>query len=166
MANTGLTSKSRRDLAERQQYESPMQLFQNEINRMFDDFFRDPFAPLTFREPALGGEFTPRVDVVESDKDFKVTAELPGMEPKDIQINLEKDTLTLSGEKKSEHEEKQKGYHRIERSYGTFQRVIPLATEIDEEKVDAQFKNGVLTITLPKTPAAVKTAKKIEVKAG
>jgi HSP20 family protein len=166
MANTGLTSKSRRDLAERQQYESPMQLFQNEINRMFDDFFRDPFAPLTFREPGLGGEFTPRVDVVESDKDFKVTAELPGMEPKDIQINLEKDTLTLSGEKKSEHEEKQKGYHRIERSYGTFQRVIPLTTEIDEEKVDAQFKNGVLTITLPKTPAAVKTAKKIEVKAG
>jgi len=100
MANTGLTSKSRRDLAERQQYESPMQLFQNEINRMFDDFFRDPFAPLTFREPVLGGEFTPRVDVVESDKDFKVTAELPGMEPKDIQINLEKDTLTLSGEKR------------------------------------------------------------------
>ena len=166
MANTGLTSKSRRDLAERQQYESPMQSFQHEINRMFDDFFRDPFAPLSLREPALSAEFSPRVDVVESDKDFKVTAELPGMDAKDIQINLEQDALILSGEKKSEYEEKHKGYHRLERSFGSFQRVIPLTAEVDEDKVDAQFKNGVLTITLPKTPAAVKTVKKIDLKPG
>lgn len=166
MANMGLSNRNRRDLAERRDMESPMQSFQNEINRMFDDFFKDPFAPLTLREPAFAGEFSPRVDMVESDKDFKVTAELPGMDVKDIQISLEQDSLVLSGEKKSEYEEKQKGYHRLERRFGSFQRVIPLTTEVDESKVDAQFKNGVLTITLPKTPAAVKTARKIEVKPG
>lgn len=166
MTNTGLPSRNRRDLAERRDYENPMQSFQHEINRMFDEFFRDPFASLAMRESSLLGGFTPRVDVLESDKDFKVTAELPGMDAKDIQISLEQDALVLSGEKKSEHEEKQKGYYRAERSYGSFQRVIPLTTEVDEGKVDAQFKNGVLTITLPKTPAAVKTVKKIEIKPG
>jgi HSP20 family protein len=133
---------------------------------MFDDFFRDPFAPLAVREPRFLGEFVPKVDVEESDTDFKVTAELPGLEPGDIQISLENDVLILSGEKKSEREEKEKGYRRMERSYGSFQRVIPLTTEVEEDKVDAKFKNGVLTITLPKTPAAVKTTKKIEIKTG
>lgn len=166
MANTGSISRRRRDLAERQTYEHPMQSFQHEINRMFDEFFRDPFAPLSMRGPVTMTEFIPRVDVVESDKDFKVTAELPGMDASDIQISLEEDDLVLSGEKKSEHEETQEGYHRLERRYGSFQRVIPLASEVDESKVEAQFKNGVLTVTLPKTPAAVKTARKIEVKPG
>jgi len=136
------------------------------MNRMFDNLFRDPLGPLSLRESGMFGEFTPSVDVVESDAEFKVTAELPGMDVKDIQISLEQDTLVLSGEKKSEHEEKAKGYHRLERSFGSFQRVIPLTTEVDENKVDAQFRNGVLTITLPKTPAAVKTSKKIAIKAG
>ncbi len=166
MADKNSDERSHRDLATRREYESPIVSFQNEMNRMFDNFFRDPFGPISLRETRMFGEFTPRVDVVESETDFKVTAELPGMDAKDIQISLEHDALVLSGEKKGEHEEKGKGYHRLERSFGAFTRVIPLTTEIEEGKVDAQFKNGVLTITLPKTPAAVKTTKKIEIKSG
>lgn len=166
MANKDAISRRRRDLAERQSFEHPMQSFQHEINRLFEEFFREPFAPLNMREPVTLTNFNPRVDVVESSKDFTVTAELPGMEAGDIQISLEEDDLVLSGEKKSEHEETREGFHRLERKYGAFQRVIPLTAEVDESKVEAQFKNGVLTVILPKTPAAVKTAKKIEVKPG
>ena len=166
MTASNSDEESRRDLATRREYESPIVSFQNEMNRLFDNFFRDPFAPLSLRESRMFGEFTPRIDIVESDKDIKVTAELPGMDAKDIQISLEDDALILSGEKKSEHEEKEKGYHRLERSFGSFQRVIPLTTQVEEQKIDAQFKNGVLTVTLPKIPAAVKTTKKIEIKAG
>jgi HSP20 family protein len=165
MANRDI-SRSQRDLAERREYERPVRLFQREINRVFDDFFRDPLAPFSMRDSLLMSEFSPRVDVVESDTDFKVTAELPGMDANDIQISLEEDALILSGEKKSEYKEERKGYHRTERSFGSFQRVIPLSSEVEEDKVDAQFKNGVLTVTLPKSPAAVKTIKKIEIKPG
>src|SRR5512133_1889380 len=155
MANTILPSKSRRDLATRREDENPIDLFQNEMNRLFDSFFTDPFGTRRLMEPWRANEFTPRVDVVESDTDFKVTAELPGMDVKDIQISLEQDSLILSGEKKSEHEEKGKGSYRFERSFGSFQRIIPLGSEIEESKIDAQFKNGVLRVTLPKTQAAV-----------
>ncbi len=164
MANTILPSKSRRDLAPRREVENPIDLFQNEMNRLFDSFFTDPFGTRHVLEPWGTNEFTPRVDVVESDTDIKVTAELPGMDVKDIQISLENDSLVLSGEKKSEHEEKGKGTYRFERSFGSFQRVIPLDSEVEESKVEAQFKNGVLSVTLPKTPAAMKAAKKIEIK--
>ena len=97
---------------------------------------------------------------------MQVTAELPGMDEKDIQISLEQDCLVLSGEKKTETEESGKNFHRVERTSGSFQRVIPLVSEIQEEKVDATFKNGVITITLPKAASAAKSAKKITVKAG
>ncbi len=93
-----------------------------------------------------------------------MTAELPGMEEKDIQLTLENDSLIISGEKKNDVEEKGKNFHRVERSYGSFQRVIPLISEIQQEKVEAKFRNGVLNITLPKTPAAAKQTHKIEIK--
>ena len=88
------------------------------------------------------------------------------MDEKDIQIRLEKDVLMLSGEKKSEVEEKEKTYHRVERSYGAFERVIPFNTQLDEEKVSAAFKNGVLTVTLPKAREAIRTSRNIEIKKG
>ena len=152
-------------LAIRRENESPIMAIQNEMNRLFDNFFNDPFdlAPITElrRMPA---EFSPRVNVSETDTAMQVTAELPGMEDKDIQISLEKDCVVLSGEKKSESEETGKNFHRYERSYGSFQRVTPLVSEIQEDKVEATFKNGVLTITLPKAASAVKAAKKINIK--
>jgi HSP20 family protein len=143
-----------------------MLAIQNEMNRLFDQFFSDalPFpAQLAARQSA---DFIPRLDISESETDFKVQAELPGMDEKDIQIRLEKDTLFLSGEKKTESEEKEKTYHRVERCYGSFERVIPFGANLDEDKVSAVFKNGVLTITLPKAAEELKKSRQIEIKKG
>mgnify|MGYP000879946629 CR=1 FL=1 len=153
-------------LALRREGETPMLAIQNEMNRMFDQFFTDdfPFSTRLVARPAQ--DFLPKLDISETETEYKVTAELPGMEEKDIQIRLEKDTLVLSGEKKTETEEKEKTYHRVERSYGSFERVIPFDTQLDEDKVSAVFKNGVLTITLPKAGDAIRKSRQIEIKKG
>jgi HSP20 family protein len=144
-----------------EEYE-PFSLLRHEMNRLFDDFYRgfdlEPF------ESRLG-TFSPSIDVSENDKQVKVTAELPGMDEKDIDVSLNKDSLTIKGEKKEEKEEKKKDYYRMERSYGSFSRTIPLPMEVDANKVKAEFKKGVLTITLPKTKKAIEDTKKIAVKA-
>jgi HSP20 family protein len=103
------------------------------------------------------------VDVKEGAKEIVVQAELPGIEEKDVEILLEESALVLKGEKKFEKEDKGDGYHTIERSYGSFQRVIPLTREIDLNKVQARFKNGVLTVTLPKLEQAKAKEKKISI---
>ncbi len=146
--------------------ETPMLAIQNEMNRLFDQFFTDAFPLPTRLVAQQTADFLPRLDISESETEFKVSAELPGMEEKDIQIRLEKDVLLLSGEKKSEVEEKDKTYHRVERTYGAFERVIPFNTQLDEEKVSAVFKNGVLTVTLPKAKEAIRTSRSIEIKKG
>lgn len=153
-------------LALRREGETPMLAIQNEMNRMFDQFFTDdfPFSTRLVARPAM--DFLPKLDISETETEYKVTAELPGMQEKDIQIRLEKDNLVLSGEKKSETEEKEKTYHRVERSYGSFERVIPFDTQLDEDKVSAVFKNGVLTITLPKAGDAIRKSRQIEIKKG
>jgi HSP20 family protein len=104
-------------------------------------------------------------DVVEGDKDYRITAELPGMSEKDIEIALVGDVLTLKGEKKEEHEEKGESRYVAERRYGTFQRSFALPEDVDAEKIAASFKNGVITVTLPKRPDAQPKQRKIEVKA-
>lgn len=164
MTNTILPIKRRKELAERRDIENQIATFQDEMNRLFDHFFTDPFAPLTLREPRWATEFTPRVDVSETDDAIKVSAEMPGMEEKDIQLTLEQDSLILSGEKKTEADEKGRNFHHIERCYGSFQRVIPLPVEVVPDKAEATFKNGLLTVTLPKAPSAVKTSHKISIK--
>lgn len=151
-------------LALRREGESPMLAIQNEMNRLFDEFFTDTLPFPTRLISRSAADFFPRLDIVETETEFKVSAELPGMDEKDIQIKLEKDVLILSGEKKSEEEEKDKTYHRVERCYGSFERVIPFNTPLDEEKVSAVFKNGVLTVTLPKAKEAIKTSRNIEIK--
>ena len=140
--------------------------FQNQMNRLFDEFFSRPFglSPF-FSGSTVWGDFAPSIDVSETDKEIVVSAELPGIEPEDINITLEHNTLTISGEKRAEKEEKGKRYYRLERSYGTFQRTIPLPEGIDEDKIDATFKRGVLKITLPKTEEAQQKRKQIAVKA-
>lgn len=148
----------------RRENDSPVMAIQNEMNRMFDQFLSDPFTMLSLPTMRSVAEFMPRIDVSESETALQVTAELPGMDEKDIQLSLEKDSLIISGEKKSDVEEKGKNYHRIERSYGSFQRVVPLVSEIQADKVEANFRNGVLNINLPKTQAAAKQTHKIQIK--
>ncbi|MDX1686693.1 MAG: Hsp20/alpha crystallin family protein [Candidatus Promineifilaceae bacterium] len=135
-----------------------------EMNRLFDDFFRggDLMAPLE-----RGRTFTPSVNVTESDEAIEVTAELPGMNEDDIDLTLSRKGLTIRGEKREEKEDEGRNYYTRERSYGYFQRSIPVSVDaIDQEKVEATFDKGVLTITLPKHEKAQSATKRIEVKSG
>jgi HSP20 family protein len=119
------------------------------MDRLFERFFESPWAEM----PALG-DWTPALDMSEGKDAITVKAELPGVDPKEINISLEGDTLTIKGEKEQKKEEKDERSHRIERSYGAFMRSISLPTPVDASKVTATFKDGVVTITLPKAPGA------------
>ena len=103
--------------------------------------------------PALG-DWAPSMDISETKDSLIAKVEAPGMEQKDIQISLQENLLTIKGEKKQEKEEKEERYHRVERAYGPFTRTVRLPVAVDVSKVSATFKNGLLTVTLPKTPAA------------
>lgn len=136
---------------------------QKEMNRLFSDFFTDlETRPLG---QWVGGRLVPSMDIAETDKAFEVTAELPGMDDKDVEVSVVDGMLTIRGEKKDETEDKQKNYHRIERSYGSFQRTLSIPANVDEEGISADFKKGVLTVTMPKTTeTAGKGPKKIQIK--
>ena len=140
---------------------------QRQVNRLFDDFLMGWGLPDLITDVGMGlpVPFEPRVNVVETEKEFKVTAELPGMEEKDVQITMDPDTLTIQGEKKEEKEEKEGDYHRIERSYGSFQRVFRLPETTEADSAKARFHKGVLTVTLAKKPEEHKNRKTIKVEA-
>ena len=106
----------------------------------------------------------PAIDVVDTDKAYEITAELPGMNESDIDVKFSDGTLTIKGEKRDEKEEKKKGYYLSERRYGSFQRSFGVPDGVDVDKIEANFKNGVLTVTLPKTPQAQTSEKKISIK--
>jgi len=159
----GLIPFGKKDIDVRREEENPFTMMQLEMNRIFDSFNRN-WGLGAF--PSVTGSFMPRLDVTEDTKAFSVTAELPGISEKDIDLSISGDTLTIRGEKKEEKEDKSKSYYYSERSYGSFTRSIPLPRQVDTEKVSATFKKGVLTITLPKTDAAMESTKKIEVKTG
>ncbi len=141
-------------------------------DHLFDDFFADfPRWPSLRRpfdiEPLrrlTGGDLMPAVDIKEQDQAYLITAELPGMEDKDVSVEVHDDLLTLHGEKRAEREEKDKGYHLTERSYGSFTRSFRLPPDADAGKADASFTKGVLTVTVPKTAEAHAKVKKIDVK--
>ena len=141
--------------------ESPFLALHREMNRMFDDFSRG--FDLSPFDGGWSWGFSPPVDVREDEKEVTVKAELPGMEEKDIEVNLADNGLTIKGEKKAEKEEKGKDNWYRETSYGAFHRFIPLPEGLDKEKVDARFKNGVLTVTLRRLEEA--KGKKIAIKA-
>ncbi len=151
-----------KEIAERRSEWDPFAGFRQEMNRLMESFFGgvglEPFE-------SRRGSFQPKVDVVDTEKELKVTAELPGMEEKDIDVSITKDSLTIRGEKKEEKEESGKDFYRMERTYGSFNRMIPLPKEVETEKVTATFKKGVLTVTLPKTKQALTETKKIKIKA-
>lgn len=161
MALRDLIRRGRHDIDRRRdENDNPFFALQDRMNRIFDDVTRD------FGLEPFGGErgFSPRIDVTEDDKTMRISAELPGMDDKDIDVSVEHGTLMLRGEKKHEHEEKNGGIYRMERSYGSFQRMIPLPEYVDHEKAEAEYKKGVLTVTLPKTAEAARQQRRIEVK--
>lgn len=144
----------------RNEQTSPFLALHREVNRLFDEAFRDFGAPSLFaRMPAW-----PSVEIAETDKEVRVSAELPGLEEKDVEVLMEDGVLTLRGEKKSQVEDKARQFS--ERFYGRFERRIPLGFEVEEDKVAAEFKNGVLTVTLPKSEKAQAKAKRIAINGG
>jgi HSP20 family protein len=145
-----------------------------EMERLFDDFGRG-FWQLPVRrsmfdiEPVWQSEATwettPAVDIAESEKAYELTAELPGMDEKNIEVKVANGNLIIKGEKQEEKEEKKKDYYMRERSFGSFERRFEMPEGVDEDKIEASFEKGVLTLTLPKKLGAQKPVKKIEVKA-
>jgi HSP20 family protein len=105
------------------------------------------------------------LDVGATDKEYTISVELPGVDPKDVKLELSGDTLKISGEKKQETEHKEKDYYRIERSYGSFQRVLSLPEDADGDAITAEYKNGVMKIAIPRRQADAKDTKRIEIKA-
>jgi len=147
----------------------PFAGLRQEIDRLFNDFGEE-FWPQRRGWPtrglfSRGAAATPAVDVAEKEDAFEITAELPGMEEKDIEVTLSNGGLLIRGEKQAEKEEKKKDYYLSERSYGSFERYFGLPDTVASDKISASFKNGVLTVTLPKTAEAKNGEKKIPVKA-
>jgi HSP20 family protein len=131
-------------------FPSGLRLFQDTVSRMLN-------------EPRSQRPWTPAVDIFETENELVLKADLPEVDMKDIDIQLENGTLTLKGERKFEKEEKSQGYHRIERSYGSFARYFSLPDTVDSEKVQADYKGGVLTVTLPKKEVAKPKSVKVQV---
>lgn len=143
---------------------NPITTFQDEVNKLFHDFFGEVSFPRWSHAVESAFNVTPALDVVENDKEFKITAELPGMEAKDVQITTAEGYVTIKGEKKGEKKEEKEGYHRHERSYGSFQRVVALPDIANFEKAEASYKNGVLTLSVPKKTGASSKERKIDIK--
>ena len=152
----------------------PFDTLRREVEQLFDDFGRNflrlptrpslfGFEPLWRREAAW--EAAPAVDVAESEKAYEITVGLPGMDEKNIEVKVANGNLTIKGEKQEEKEEKKKDYYLHERHFGSFERNFEMPEGVDADNIQANFKKGVLTVTLPKKPEAQKPAKKIEVKA-
>lgn len=136
----------------------PFMTLHREMNRLFDDIFRGfESAP----SGSTGRAGWPSVEVTESDKDIRISAELPGLDEKDVEVLMNEGILTIRGEKRSEMEDKGRTFS--ERYYGRFERRIPLAWEIEEDKVEASFRNGVLTVILPKSAKAAAQVKRIAI---
>jgi HSP20 family protein len=146
----------------------PLMTLHREVNRLFDDVWRGFAMPTFGRFPSLSANIRsgssagwPNVEVSETDKEIRVTAEVPGLEDKDVEVLLDDDVLTVRGEKKSETEDKERQFS--ERFYGRFERRIALGAEVEEDKVQASFKNGLLTVNLPKSEQAQSKAKRIAI---
>lgn len=136
---------------------SPFFTWRREIDRLFDDAFRG-FGVSAFGD---GGLSWPRVEVVDREKEVRITAELPGLEEEDVELRIEDNVLILRGEKRTEFDDAERQYS--ERSYGRFERHLALPAEVDEERASATFRNGVLTVTLPKTERVRQQTKRIPI---
>lgn len=146
----------------RENRSSPFFALQREMNRLFDEAFHGFDAPALFaRRAGFANMGWPKIDVAETDKDISVSAEIPGLEEKDVELLLSDGNLIIRGEKKSEIEDKDRQFSEC--FYGRFERQIPLGSDVAEDKIDASFKNGVLKVVLPKTAPAMSKAKRIAI---
>ena len=148
---------------------NPLVQVHQEIDRMFDDVFRSfGFPFMNFGRPAAFPDesqwLRPTLDIGASETEYTVTVELPGVDEKEVQLELVKDTLRISGEKKQEKEQKEKNYYRMERSYGSFQRVLSLPEDADQEGIKANFKNGVMQVIIPRKASPKTETRKIEIR--
>ena len=151
------------------QYADPFTQIRQEIDKVFDSAFKG----LGFPSIGLGRELSPMaqtdwlkptLDIGASDKEYTISVELPGVDENEIQVELVNDTLKIKGEKKQEKEEKERNYYRMERSYGSFQRTLSLPEDADQDDIKAVYKNGVMSITIPRKAASKTEAKQIEIK--
>lgn len=147
----------------------PLIQIHNEIDRMFDEFF----SGFGFRDRESGdmwdslipsGLIKPNLDISESDNEYSIAVELPGVDEKNVELELVDNSLRIKGEKKRETEKKDKNYHCVERSYGTFQRVLALPEDADRDGIQADYKNGIMTISIPRKPELKPETRKIDIK--
>jgi HSP20 family protein len=157
MANQSLSRSS--GSFERGLWGNPLLSLQREVDRLFDDVLRAGISGSERQPPAM---LVPQINVSETDKELRITAELPGVSDKDIDVSLDGDILTVRGEKKLERKEEKEDFHFVERSFGSFQRAIRIPFAVEPDKVQARFENGVLTVTIPKSEAQSR-ARRIEV---
>ena len=150
---------TRRDMREM----SPFSMLQERIDRMFDDF-TSGFGGLPSLSTSADYALMPSLEMHEQDGKLMINAELPGVDEKDIDLSVEDDVLTISGEKKSEFKDKQNGGYRTERMYGRFSRAVRLPFSVDASKVEARYDRGVLKLTIPRPAEAQQKTKKIEIK--
>jgi HSP20 family protein len=146
--------------AVREDFFDPFVTFRREMDRMFDDFFGGVGRSLQGTQ-----SLTPAMNVDETEKEVVITAELPGVTEKDVEVNVAGDVLTIKGQKKAEHEEKNGDSYYMERRFGSFARSVRLPFEVKDEHAEAKFSNGVLTVRLPKPTEMQKAVRRIEVKA-
>lgn len=142
----------------------PFLSLRREMDRLFDDAFRSfgfGFEPAA----SAASIWAPNIDLRETDNGIEIAAELPGVDPKDVELSIADGVLTIRGEKKIDRKDEREGWHVMERSHGTFVRSIALPMEVDESKANAEFRNGVLQVTLPAAPNAERKVHKIKVKA-
>jgi len=169
---TELNKTTSTDLQPGGQAWRPFEALHDEIDRLFDEYGH-AFPRWSFGRRRVGlrpfwrtaFEAVPAVDVVENETSYQFIAELPGLDEKDVEVSMADNVLTIKGEKKDEKEEKKKEYYRAERRFGSFRRSFELPAGVDQNKIEANFQKGVLTITLPKTAEAQKKAKKIPITA-
>lgn len=146
----------------------PIQQLHREMDRMFDNtlsgFGLSPFRTGFLTPLTAAGLLRPQVDIGANNQEYCITVEVPGVDEKDVTVEIAKNTLTIRGEKKQEKEEKDKDYYRVERSYGSFQRVLSLPEDADQDAVQATFKNGVLRVAMPRKALPKTQARQIAIK--
>lgn len=158
-------NRKRQPLAPANYSADPFFRLQHEMNRLFDESFSGFGLPAEFMATPFSGETRPKIDMRETDMEFVVEAELPGVAEDDLDVQVSDNMLTIRGEKRFEKkEDKGDEYHYLERAYGSFARSIPLPFDVDPDSVEAVFKNGVLTLTLPKPPGDTARSRKIAIK--
>ncbi|HMN42533.1 MAG TPA: Hsp20/alpha crystallin family protein [Phycisphaerales bacterium] len=140
----------------------PLDMLHREMDRVFDRFFDGPWGGTASLAAPFAGDFAPPLDIAEGDKEITVRAELPGVDPSRIELKVVGDVLTLSGTKEDQREDSGEGFYRSERVFGSFSRSIVLPESVDPDRVNAEFRNGVLNVRMTKKPTAV--PRKIAVK--